>query len=368
MSLTLMILVATVAATLTLSFLCSVLEATLLSSRLPELEHRRGKGDRGAALLFELKQDRLDDAISAILTLNTVSHTSGAALAGAQVAAIYGDAWVGLFGGLLTLLMLVVTEIIPKTLGTVYASQLVGFVARVTHWLTILLKPALWVLRFITRSLARKEESSSISRAELAAMVNLAAREGSLPAADSKLMSNVLRLGEIKVEDIMTPRTVIGMLPAEATIADFLAAEDTLVFSRIPLYKDNHDNVTGFVLQRDVLLAAANDQDPQTPITKFLRKALFIQEGQVIGRVMRRLIETREHLALITDEYGGISGLVTLEDLVETTLGVEILDESDRVIDLRAEAIKLRERRLESMRRWRHDVEKRDTPPDPERS
>lgn len=331
------------------SFLCSILEAALLSTRVIELTRRKDEGDKGAELLLELKRHRLDDAISAILLLNTVAHTVGAAMAGGQAAKVFGDQWVGLFSGILTLLVLVFTEIIPKTLGTTYASQLVPFVGRTTSILILVLRPALAVTSVMTRLIARGKKHKPISRGEIAAMIGLAAREGTLHDQDSRMAANILRYDEIRVEDVMTPRTVVTMLPASTTVERFLAEDASRVFSRIPLFEGSRDEVVGYVLQREVLLDAARGAEPSTPLSEFRRKALFIPEGQRAGRALRRLTEEREHLALVTDEYGGISGLITLEDLVETALGFEIVDESDRVVDLREEAKKLREKRLRGL-------------------
>lgn len=350
-----------------ISFLCSVLEATLLSARIVELADRRNAGDRGATLLLALKQDRVDDAISAILILNTIAHTVGATMAGNQAGKVFADARIGLFSlvgvftAVFTLLVLVGTEIIPKTLGTLYASRLVGPVAHTTNALIWLLRPVLLLTRLLTRLVgAGGRHKATVSRGELRTMVAMATRDGTIEHHDSRVVSNVLQFHEIKVEDVMTPRTVIAMLPVTTTIEAFLANDSSRVYSRLPIYDGQHDNVVGYVLQREVFAAAADGMARDTPIANFRRQALYIPEGQAVGRVLRRLIEQREHMALVTDEYGGISGLVTLEDLVETTLGVEILDESDRVADLRAEAKKLREQRLASLARWRRGVEDSD--------
>jgi CBS domain containing-hemolysin-like protein len=342
-------LVAYVSGALLVSFVCSLLEATLLSVRPAELAGRRERGDRGATLLLALKEERLDDAIGAILTLNTIAHTIGAALAGAQAADVFGDAWVGAFSAVLTVLILVLTEIVPKTLGTLYASQLVPFVAYTILALTKLLAPILFATRSLTRLLGSDEKRSSVSRDEVAAMVAIATEEGTLGHADSRVLTNILRSSEIKVEDVMTPRTVVRMLPADATIQDLLDDHDTAVHSRIPVYEGNRDNVLGLVLQREILSAVARGTSTSTPLRDFLRPANHIPEWEPIGNLLRRLIENREHLALATDEYGGISGLVTQEDLVETLLGIEIVDEYDRVEDLQAEARRLRDLRLRQL-------------------
>ena len=349
------------------SFLCSILEASFLSARILTLTERKEAGHRGAVLLLHLKQGAVDDALSAILILNTVANTAGATLAGSQAESLFGSnsirlfgivvPWVGIFTAGLILLILVGSEIIPKTLGAVYALKMVSFTAYAVRALTWVFTPVLVLTRVITGFLARRQKKASISRRELASMVATAAREGTLPAADSLVVSNVLSYHEIRVEDVMTPRTVIAMLPASKTIGDFLADESTWVYSRIPLFEGDRDNVMGFVLQRDVLAAAARGEPHSTVLERFVRKALFIPGSQTVGGALRHMIERREHMALVTDEYGGISGLVSLEDLVETTLGIEILDESDRVADLRAEAVKLRDKRLEEYGEWRRQVD-----------
>jgi len=345
------------------SFLCSLLEAVLLSVRRVELIGRASAGERGAQRLLVLKETQIDDALAVILTLNTIANTIGAALAGAEAGLLWGGdrLWwislVSLFTALLAAGILILSEIVPKTLGAIYASHMVGFVARTIHLMIFMLRPVLFLTRGVTRLLTRgKGEPPSTSRGEILAMVAMAARDGGLGAHDSRLLASVLRYNEIVVDDVMTPRTVVTMLAQSQTVGDLVSDESSLVFSRIPLFEGNRDRITGYILQREVLIAATRGIDPQTPVSRFSRPAVFIPEGQPVGRVLRRLIEQREHMALVTDEYGGISGLVTLEDLVETTLGVEILDESDRVVDLRAEAAKLREQRLEAARAWRRSL------------
>ena len=354
------------------SFLCSLLEASFLSARVVTLLERRDRGDAGAQRLLQLKQERIDDALSSILILNTVANTAGATLAGAQAKAIFAELWVGIFTGGLILTILVGSEIVPKTLGAVYANRMVKFTAVTISglmWSLTWILPLLPLTRLLTRLLARRDKQS-ISRGELAAMVNLATREGILPADDLRVVTNVLRFREIRVGDVMTPRTVAAMLPAATTIADFLAErhEDARVFSRIPLFENDRDDAASYVLQREVLGAAARGAAPSTPLGRFRRKALFLPEGQTVDRALRTLTERREHLALVTDEYGGISGLISLEDLMETILGIEIVDESDRVEDLRKEATRLRDLRLAEIERWRTSMAAEVEEADPETS
>lgn len=345
-----------VGAALGFSFLCSLLEASFLSARLVTLTERKEAGHRGAARLLKLKSERVDDSLSAILILNTVANTAGAFLAGAQAEAVFGDTSIGIFTavgvftGAFIIAILVGSEIVPKTLGAVYAERLVTFTGLVVFSLTFILRPILYVTRLVTRFLTRTERPP-ISRRELSVMVSMAELQGTLRPDDSRLVSNVLKYDEIRVEDVMTPRTVISMLPASATLKTFLENRDLGVFSRLPVFGESPDDIQGYVLQRDLLAAAARDEPPETSVGRFLRKAHYIPQGQDVGRALRFLTESREHFALVTDEYGGISGLVSLEDLMETILGIEILDESDRVADLRAEAIKLRDKRLAELER-----------------
>lgn len=339
------LLILYVGTALSISFLASLLEATLLSVRISEIERRANIGHRGAAQLLELKRHRIDDAISAILTMNTIAQTLGAALAGAQAARVFGSARVGIFSGLLTILVLVCTEIIPKTLGTVYAPALTDFVGRALGILTWALAPILYVTRFLTRLIA-PGGVPPISRSELTALVGMAAREGAIRDQESQVFENVLELEKIKVEDVMTPRTVVIMLPASSTLGELVEHTETSSVSRIPLFAESRDKVIGYCVQREALHAAARGASHDTPLTEFKRDVTFIPESATLARALRHFLDEGEHVAMAVDEFGGVSGLVTLEDLVETILGVEIVDESDRVADLRHLATELRDRRL----------------------
>jgi CBS domain containing-hemolysin-like protein len=359
------LLVLIVATALSISFLCSVLEAALFSARTAELLARRERGDRGAALLLELKTQRMDDAISAILILNTIAHTIGAALAGAQAAVVFGDRWVGVFSGVLTLLVLVATEIIPKTLGATYASQLVGFVARTVEALTVVLAPVLTLSRSLTRLIGHAQPSS-VSRAEVGALVALATRQGALQHEESRVVSNVLRLEGVSVADVMTPRTVVGMVPRSTTLQEFLDDTSVLPYSRVPLYEGTRDDVIGYVTQRDALRAAREPDSADRPISDLARSIRHVPETENLGVVLRQLTDNGEHIAVAHDEFGVDSGVVTLEDLIETILGVEIVDESDPVPDLRELAKRIRDERLRrNQQRWTESARSRaGTPPD----
>jgi CBS domain containing-hemolysin-like protein len=240
----------------------------------------------------------------------------------------------------------VFTEIIPKTLGTVHASALAGPCARVTSLLTRLLRPVLAVLRLLTRRMTASHARVRVSRREVAAMAATAEKQGGLDEETSRAVRGILALGDVPVKDVMTPRTVVRMLPSTSTIAQFLDDERVQPFSRIPLHGERQDDLEGHVLQREVLASAARGADPRTPLSAFARESTIVLDHVSVEQMFRRLLEAREHLALVIDEHGAFRGLVTMEDLVETAFGVEILDESDEVADLRVEALRLREERL----------------------
>ena len=329
------------------SFLCSLFEAVLLSVRSAALSERKSAGSRGAGLLQDIKQSRLDDAIAAILTLNTIAHTFGAFMAGAQALALGLPE--GLVLGILTLLILVLSEIIPKTVGASYAVSLSGFVGRGLQLLLWVMRPVLGVTRGLTRFLVRGKKHL-VSREELGAFIEMATREGALEGHEQRVMSNILGYQKIQVADVMTPRTVVEMLPGSTTIVEFLENQRVRAFSRIPLYEENFDDVQGYLLVRELLQDVAMDVDRQQPISKYMRKIWFLPELASIHSALRQFLERREHIAVALDEHGGVSGLVTFEDIIETILGVEIVDEADRVADLRRVAAGIRDRRLERMR------------------
>ncbi|MCB1045136.1 MAG: DUF21 domain-containing protein [Acidobacteria bacterium] len=341
----LVILLVLVGAALSISFLCSILEAGLLSVRISRLIELKDTGSRGAGMLLNLKQHRIDDAISAILTLNTIAHTVGAAMAGAQAAVVFGDRWVGVFSGVLTLLILVITEIIPKTLGTVHATRLAPYVGMTTQLLVTVMSPLLVITRALTRILSRSSRKA-VTSGELNAMVALAAREGTLSAYQSQALANLLAFESIKLDDVMTPRPVVSMLPLSSTVAEFVAHPALKTFSRIPLFDQNIDDVKGYVLVREVLQSVAMGGRSDRGVLRFLRPIRFLPKRFTVGAALKSLLAERDHMAIVVDEYGGVSGLVTLEDLFETILGVEIVDESDQIADLQEKAQELRERRL----------------------
>jgi CBS domain containing-hemolysin-like protein len=335
---------------LSVSFLCSLLEAALLSARRGMLAQKKAAGRRGAGLLLELKEERIDDAISAILILNTVANTLGATMAGAQAAHVFGSAAVGIFSGVLTFLILVFSEIIPKTLGALYAPRLAGFVGYTLHGLTTVMTPALTLSRMLTRLLAPREPAK-FSKGELEALIAAAAKDGAIDPNQTKLLESLMRFDTVRVSDVMTPRPVMVMMPSDATVGDLLTTPATDAFSRIPIHEpDDADEVVGYVVQREVLRTAASGPGRQSPLDAFLRPVFFLPGFIRAGAALRQLLDRREALAVVVDEHGSIEGVITLEDLTETLIGAEIVDESDRVVDLRQAALEYRDRRLARLR------------------
>jgi len=343
------LLVITVSLTLSVSFLCSLLEAALLSVPIASLAERRQES-RGIRWLHQLKGEHFEDAISTILTLNTISNTLGATIAGVQVNKILGDIWIGVFSGCLTLAILTCSEIIPKTLGAMHCKALAEFVGWSLKILTISMAPFLILTRTLTRLVGRGS-SDRISRGEVEAVIEMAGTQGTLASHESALYGNIMRFDKILVGDVMTPRTVTYSLPADSPYSRLLREERSGgVPSRIPIYRGSRDDVVGYVLLREVQRAAIEGEDLDTPLETLSRDVRFIPEVATLRQALGDLITGKDPIAIVADEHGGVCGLVTMEDLIETILGVEIVDEHDEVADLRDLAKDIRNRRLQRLR------------------
>jgi len=323
------------------SFLCSIMEAVLLSVS-PAYVGALDAGSGAAVQLKALKAD-VDRPLAAILTLNTIAHTVGATGAGAQAAAIWGgqSLWmfsaVGVFSALLTLGILVLSEIIPKTLGAVYWRSLAPVVARMLTWIVFALKwtGLIWMSQMITKLLARGEKEGSVSREELAALAQIGTEEGVFDESEHRILKSLFRFRQLKARDVMTPRTVVVAHSEDATLK--AVAEDGSPFSRLPLYRGDRDHVTGVVLRDDVLAAVADGRGAE-PASAIAREVLTVPDSLPLPVLFDRLLERREHLAVVVGEYGGTAGVVSVEDVVETLLGLEIVDESDHEHDMQAAA------------------------------
>jgi CBS domain containing-hemolysin-like protein len=332
--------------------LCSLLETTLFSIRTSALLERKSNGSAGAARLLEIKRNRIDDAIGAILILNTLVGTLGASLTGAQAAALFGDASVGLVSGALTLSVLVMSEIIPKTLAARYAGRLSGFTGHALSCLMWILAPALVVTSALIRLLARRP-SERLSRREFTMLVGSAHGEGTISLAESSLIGSLIYSRDVTLKDIMTPKSAAFMMNDEQTVGHLLSIAGADAFSRIPLFHDSPERVVGYISHRQVLKAFATDHDAARKLGSFLRPIPALSETTRVGEAIERILYRHEAIALVTGRRAEPVGLVTLEDLFETILGMEITDEADAIAKLRPAVSDMRKRRLDRLRRKR---------------
>ena len=314
------------------SFLCSILEAVLLSVTPAYVESQSKKWPKGTRVLRWVK-DNLDKSISSILILNTFAHTMGAAGVGAQAAKIFGVRWETLIAVLLTLAILYFSEIIPKTLGATFWKQLALPSAYVIRWLVILLYPLVWISAQITRLFSDNESMSAVSRDELAALVKLGRRHGSLAPQESELLQNILSMRRVRTREILTPRSVVCAVDQSSSIREALDTLKNTTFTRIPVIDQNLDTVTGLVL-RPHLLELNLEVDGDKPVSEERVPIFRVPEDLPVLQLLNHFIERREHLFLVEDEYKQTAGIVTLEDAIETLLGREIVDERDTVVDM----------------------------------
>ena len=314
-----------------LSALCSTLEATLLSTPLSYISGLEEQGVKGAARLKKLKQNT-DRPISAILCLNTIANTVGASIVGSLVYEVYGDAVVGIFSTIFTLAILFFSEIIPKTIGTNYWRRLAIPAADIINTMIILSFPLVWILEKFTRVISSRSEQVSVSREDISAMVSVATEEEVIEKDEKKMIQNLLKLDEVTAHEIMTPSVVVEMVPGSMTIREFYDSENT--HSRILIYDEENDEyVTGYVLRQEVLEKMAEDKF-NTTLDEIIRPIMTFGEEESVADIWEKLIEKKEHISAILDEYGSLRGIVTMEDVIETMLGHEIVDEKDEVVDM----------------------------------
>lgn len=320
------------------SFLCSILEATLLTVTPASLGAAKAGGKKWAGKMEELKAD-VEKPLAAILTLNTIAHTMGAAGAGAQWTALYGSATQGAFAGVLTLAILVFTEIIPKTLGARYSLSFARPTSIILPFLQWILAPLVWFSKQITKliTFGKAADAAPMHREELLAATHIGEQEGALAERESAIVRNILKLDEMLVGDIMTPRTVVFALPDAMPLAEFAEEAANKPYSRIPVYGENRDDITGFVLRSDAIIAQmrGGDGNGDTPdVISLLHPIDVIASTMTVDELFQTCIKKRSHMMLVANEFGVTVGLVTLEDVLETIVGVEIMDETDEVADL----------------------------------
>ena len=343
------------------SFLCSILEAVLLSvspSYLGALKER----DPALGAKLQGLQDDIDRPLAAILTLNTIAHTIGAAGAGAQAAKVFGDASLTIFSIILTLIILFASEIIPKTLGATYWKSLVPFVTRTLPPLIWILWPLVKVSQWLSKLVSGGKPKGQVTREEIAALADVGRQQGVVGEQHSKIVRNLLRFHMLTVEDVMTPRTVVEALDQNEAIGDVVNRLDDVRFSRLPIYEETIDNITGVVLKTDIM-AAALKRKRRSKVSTLRREATRVPTDMSLEDFFELLLEEGVHLAVVTDQYGGFDGVATMEDVVETLLGLEILDEADDEADLQELA-----RQKARERAARHAGSAPDRPTDPDRA
>ena len=314
-----------------LSALCSTLEATLLSTPLSYITGLEDQGVKGASRLKRLKQNP-DRPISAILCLNTIANTVGASIVGSLVYEVYGDAVVGIFSTIFTLAILIFSEIIPKTIGTSYWRSLALPASVIINAMIFITFPLVWILERLQRLISSKSNQVSVSREDISAMVSVATEEEVIETEEKKMIQNLLKLDEITAHEIMTPSVVVEMVPGSMTIKEFYDSDNT--HSRILVYDEENDEyVVGYVLRSEVLEKMAEDNF-NTSLNDIIRPILTFEEEDSVADIWEKLLEKKEHISAILDEYGSLRGIVTMEDVIETMLGQEIVDEKDEVVDM----------------------------------
>lgn len=326
------------------SFFCSVWEAVILSVTNPYVAHlKKDKPNVGERL--ENLKSRIGRPLTSILTLNTISHTVGAMGVAAQVSALGGGKWDAVAGALMTLAILIASEIIPKNLGARHWRAWAPWVSFCLEWLSKLMTPVVWFIELFSKG---HHGEASFSREELKVMAELGTRQGKLKEDESRILENLLTLGDVSVKEVMTPRVVVFALAEDTTVQQYLDRYNSSPFSRIPIYSENRDNITGFVLKHDILLAAAQDQF-DLKLIELKREMPGMPVQTKLTDAFQILVANRYHVAAALDEYGGLSGLVTMEDVVETLLGLEIVDEVDTREDMQEFARNLWKNRAQKM-------------------
>lgn len=338
--------------TIALSFLCSILEAVLLSVNPTFLKIKISEGNKYAENLQKMK-DNIDEPLIIILTLNTIAHTVGAILVGVQAKELYSsisynnyelfgiflseDLIVGIVSSIMTVLILLVSEIIPKTLGATYWHKLVRFTSIFLNSIIPLFKYSgvLFVLQFFTKLISKSNKNNVFSREDFSTMAEIAEEEGIIEESESDIIKNMVKFKDVKIRNIMTPFSVMRTASEDQSIKDFYDKNPKLSFSRIPVFYEKMDNITGYVL-KDTILEQIVKNKGNSSLSSIKRKPIFSNYESPIPLIFDKLITEREHISMVIDEHGTVRGLVTMEDIIETLLGREIMDETDTVIDMQA--------------------------------
>lgn len=330
---------------LTVSFLCSVLEATLMSTTVSYLTMKEEEGSESAKRLLQYKNEP-ERPLAAILSLNTIANTVGAAGVGQQVNLVFGSQWFGLVSAVFTLIILVFSEIIPKTIGTSYWKHLTTFAAKAISVLIVLMFPIVKLIEWIT-CLFPETEDTTVSREEVVALASVGKEEGVIEEDENKIIRNVMRLDTVKACDVMTPRVVASIAPEKMTLKEYYAEDKYDHFSRIPVYADSPEYITGYIMRDDALEDLTEDHFDKA-LGEIKRQLPQFNEDMSIGDIFDRMLKEKSQIGIVIDEYGCFQGILTLEDVIETIFGLEIIDENDEYADMQQyarERWQLRQRR-----------------------
>lgn len=324
-------------AALVISFLCSILEASLMSTPISYITLKEEEGLKAAA---RFRQYKLDPSrpLAAILSLNTIANTIGAAGVGRQATMVFGSQWFGLVSAVTTILILVFSEIIPKTIGSSSWKSLTSFTANTIHVLIVVLYPIVVSVEFLQKLFSGGKSDISVSRDELGAMADVAEETGELEEDENEIIQNIINIDEIEAKDAMTPRVVAAIAPESMTIKKFYKDRRFLHHSRIPVYADNDEYITGYILRMDALQLMAEDKF-DCKLSEIKREVSSFPEETTIDRIWDDMLRSKEQMAIIINEYGSFQGLLTMEDIIETILGDEIVDERDVVVDMQQLAL-----------------------------
>lgn len=316
---------------LTLSFLCSVLEAVLLSTPMSYISMKENEGNATASLLKKYKEN-IDRPVGAILSLNTIAHTIGSAGVGAESIKVFGQDYFGIISAVLTLLILVLSEIIPKTLGATYWRSLAMLSTKVIRVMIVVTYPLVLLSELITRLFTPKRRQVSVSREEVSAMVDMGKDEGVFNESESKIIKSCIRLSSVKAKEVMTPSIVVESVSRELSFKEFYDMQEWK-FSRIPIFEADKEHISGYIL-KDTVLKELSEDRLDGRLSDISRPILSFREEDSVYDIWEKMLDKREHISIVTDEDGCMKGVVTMEDIIETMTGVEIVDEDDVVVDM----------------------------------
>jgi len=314
------------------SFICSLTESVLLSTPQSFLITIKDK-EKWANSFLKFKS-QIDKPLAAILSLNTVAHTIGAAGVGAESTKIFGDSSLGIVSGILTILILVITEIIPKTVGARYWKSLAKLTLNIINIMLFITYPLVVLSTKITKLISNNKKENITSREEIAALAKIGTDQGVFSENENKIIQNILNLQKIRVTQIMTPRVVVTSIDENLSLKNFQNDKKYLNFSRIPTYSKQNEKITGYIFLQDILEKLSENKNHNLLIKKYKRNVLTIPSSITLYNLWEKMLERKEHISIVVDEYGGLAGIVTMEDIIETLIGLEITDENDTIIDM----------------------------------